>query len=120
MKEFRAWYIEAKAMFEVSAIDFDNDVITLAHDPGCFMIFGDGVILEQWTGLTDSEGVKIFEGDKLGYSFDGEEFMTCPVHWVEGSGMWGSSITLNQVIPEDIGITECQYKVIGTIHEDEK
>lgn len=82
------------------------------EDPCRFALIGDGNILEfdndgnsynwkeplspyeiqQWTGLTDSTGAKIFEGDIVDYRYDGmnefekermKDLLVSPVYWEE-------------------------------------
>ena len=63
--EFRVWNIDKKKMFKVEDITFDYEgkVCYVGYNSEQFMI--SELILEQYTGLSDIKGVKIFDGDIL-------------------------------------------------------
>lgn len=69
--KFRAYHKELKMMFEVLAIDFFNKAVTVKFDKEHYRIYSfDDIILMQYTGLKDKNGVEVFDGDIMFYEQD--------------------------------------------------
>lgn len=71
MKEikFRAWHKDFKKMYEVKSIQFCNEVDGAIQSVELWLLgkvdFIEDIELMQFTGLQDSEGKDIYEGDIL-------------------------------------------------------
>jgi hypothetical protein len=95
--EFRAWHEDAKEYCEGSV----SNMFKWVED-------GQPVLLEQFTGLLDCNGVKIFEGDIVD---DGEHYFSV-ISWDDDDAMFNAS---------DVGALAdmCSpIKVIGNIHQN--
>ena len=105
--KFRAWNIAIKVMIDLRAmtplaLNMDTD--------GLFIPFSDGLILEQFTGQKDIDGVKIWEGDKVRKHIkDNKRTELIEVAWLENQCGFNISKGKNH-----------WYEVIGNIHNDPK
>lgn len=68
-KKFRVWDIQDKSFFSKEylkefkvSVSWDGQTIRQDFWGGTKTI-GEDVVVQQWTGLTDSQGVEIYEGD---------------------------------------------------------
>lgn len=114
--KFRAWDSDDREMIVFDEANYSGEGY---EKLGQFFSDMFGCRMLQYTGLRDKNGVEIFEGDVLRFFFDAEEYFTAPVSWIDDQiGVWGSALTLNQIIPEDIGVQGAEYEVIGNIHEN--
>ena len=118
--KFRAWNVATKTMIDLKkmtplALNMDTD--------GLFIPFSDGLIIEQFTGLTDKAGREIYEGDIV------EHIPADGWNWWNGIVTWQSNGSICWCVvplPEDrhrgqYGMNSSyQFKVIGNIHENPK
>lgn len=119
--KFRAWHKELKMMFEVLAIDLFNKAVTVKFDKEHYRIYSfDDIILMQSTGLFDTNGVEIFEGDIVRVT-DGDERTDFPdggigtICGLDDLYMWYIDGQVNNGL---FDISEQYYiEVIGNIHE---
>ena len=85
--EFRAYSKRTKKMYNVLAIFFYQNVVKLSKTCGSGISFLeqlDDVVLMQYTGIKDKDGVQIFEGDIYRYEYytgDGVEYRNSVVKW---------------------------------------
>jgi uncharacterized phage protein (TIGR01671 family) len=90
---YRVWHKIEKRFVELRTINFEKQDISYDafreanyEDISSF----DDVVFQQWTGLKDTKGVEIFEGDIIKGMFDmgpaGEILQTATVYWDDLKG----------------------------------
>lgn len=114
--KIRAWYKPYKQMCQVESLRFDeNGVYTavLIEEPfyDRRIVEADEIVIEQYTGLKDKNGVNIYEGDIL-IDDAGE-----PVEY------WVVKFSEGGFVGECAGVAEPLFEltnleVVGNIHED--
>lgn len=113
--KFRAWHIKDKCYCESVSCGAMSIVGYDIHE-----IFNNDIILEQFTGLCDKDGVEIYEGDMVEYCHwdDCQENKSRP--WKTGTIEWCSRTYRFHVVPEtpmNSLYSSYMYKVVGNIHE---
>ena len=97
--KFRAWSESKKAMYKVLGY---NDI------EQCFFVQGKGrgkapltdIVLMQYTGMKDKNGVDIYEGDIIGID----------VYHVNNSGETYKEIDYGEVLRDQSGLWDCDFK----------
>ena len=112
----RAWYKPYKQMCQVESLRFDgNGVYRAVLIEESFydrrLVEADEIVIEQFTGLKDKNGTKIYEGDIL-IDDTGE-----PIEY------WVVKFSDGGFVGECAGVAESLFEltnleVIGNIHED--
>ena len=82
MPKFRCFDKDTKTMHEVVSIDF-RDWRVYYEAYGLRNYWNKNVVLMQSTGLHDEQGIEIFEGDLIHYTYDGFDWYV-PVVYREG------------------------------------
>ncbi len=134
--KFRAWNKEESRMIDLNGFEIafkglqkEGEVTYAIEQGNLYMYDADDVEIMQFTGLTDKNGVEIYEGDILALVFhdefhndsvsieDGEHYCNVNVHW-DGDGYWMFSEN-NSAWYFPQSLNECAtYAVIGNIHQN--
>jgi uncharacterized phage protein (TIGR01671 family) len=76
-----------------------------------------GVVIQQYTGLTDSDGKEIYEGDFINFAYTPKTTFAGYVRWFNDRGSFGVTVDNAFVIIEELLDYWSSVKVIGNIFE---
>ncbi len=115
--KFRAWDKHNKEMFKVEVIDFVNKTVWGHND---HEIAFDLVELMQSTGLKDTSGLDIYEGDFVRY-----EDCVLLIKWGEGMAGFYYDIVVQRdksIVSHDIRLYRSEeiFSIIGNIYANPK
>lgn len=116
--KFRAWHIKAKKYFECVGFIDDTCFIKTQTKRSYGQILGDHLgdyLIEQSTGLYDSFGCEIFEGDLL-ITYKYSEYPR-QVFWHEKKCQWVLSCEGFPKTGIALGESDL-FKVVGNIHQN--
>lgn len=104
--KFRVWDLLEKKYYDLSSSDQHNYLITL---DGKFHnlengICGDGVIVEQYTGVDDKNGKEIYEGDIIINTCDDEYYCSPAVICRENYEYNGWTLAFKYTSDPNIGV----------------
>ncbi len=121
--KFRAWSAENKKMYkhdEINSIHFHNGLVVTNKEE---MLFPMTTVLMEYTGMTDRNGVNIYEGDIVKVFFGGDS----EIREVSFFGEHGyPAFDFKNWEGETNGMSEmdtcedCSMIVIGNIYENEE
>ncbi len=116
--KFRGWNTKTQTMLDLKAITPLAMQSNLECD-GVFLPFTEEVILMQYTGLKDKNGVEIYEGDIVAASIYGDEKpQVLPVDYRRSGFVidYEDSESECVLVGEFVGNLE----IIGNVHQDPK
>jgi len=110
IKKFRYWDSIVKQLVYSDDFDFPTNERKLSTFFQKADLYAEGII-QQWTGLTDSQEVEVYEGDIIRFNLCDEEYELAEVEW-HGVGWRAKTPNKNNVF-----IWYFDYKVVGNIFQ---
>ena len=114
--KFRAWDLKTKTMHTVENINF-CETVTVQYNP-VKKICLDSVLLMQYTGAKDKNGVEIYEGDIIRHQ-SGKYGTDFEIKWSPIlCGFTAMQIESGHPSPQLNQGTMCYFEVVGNIYEN--
>ena len=116
--KFRAWDLKTKTMHTVENINFcGRETVTVQYNP-VKKICLDSVLLMQYTGAKDKNGVEIYEGDIIRHQ-TGKYGTDFEIKWSPIlCGFTAMQIESGHPSPQLNQGTMCYFEVVGNIYEN--
>lgn len=114
--KFRAWDLKTKTMHTVENINFcGRETVTVQYNP-VKKICLDSVLLMQYTGAKDKNGVEIYEGDIIRHQ-SGKYGTDFEIKWSPIlCGFTAMQIESGHPSPQLNQGTMCYFEVVGNIY----
>lgn len=113
--KFRAWDKVNELMSEVTSLTYNNinQQLTILNKKGHFSCLFCDVVLMQYTGLKDKNGLEIYEGDIIELYLDGKYISNYICEFKDGCFMF------KEIGSDWIGrITNADIEIIGNIYKN--
>ena len=116
--KFRAWDLKTKTMHTVENINFcGRETVTVQYNP-VKKICLDSVLLMQYIGAKDKNGVEIYEGDIIRHQ-TGKYGTDFEIKWSPIlCGFTAMQIESGHPSPQLNQGTMCYFEVVGNIYEN--